>query len=311
MFLAYKGVFQIDDSEIYQVMNHCKKIGCLPMVHAENGNLVVEGQKKMISLGILGPEGHPQSRPSAVESEATHRAITIAGQIGVPLYVVHVMSKDAMEEIRRGREKGQIIYGEPILSGLALDDSWYYHKDKEVAMRYVMSPPIRSKEDQKALRFGLKSGVLNLVGTDHCTFTQKQKLMGLNDFTKIPNGVNGVEDRMNVLWSDLVNENDILSPKDYVRVTSTKAAQIFNIYPRKGAILEGSDADVIILDPNKNKTISAKTHHQNLDYNVYEGKKIKGVVITTISRGVVVWENDKLSVEKGAGRFVECPKIHF
>jgi len=263
----------------------------------------------MLSMGITGPEGHPQSRPSVVEGEATHRAITIAGQVGVPLYIVHVMSKDAMEEIQRGHSKGQIIYGEPILSGLALDDSCYYNKNKEIAMRYVMSPPIRSKSDQIALRFGLKSGLLSLVGTDHCTFTQKQKLMGLNDFTKIPNGVNGVEDRMNILWSELVNESNLLSPMDYVRVTSTKAAQIFNIYPRKGAILEGSDADIIILDPEKIKTISAKTHHQNIDYNIYEGKTIKGVVTTTISRGVVVWENDILKVEKGAGKFIECKKI--
>lgn len=216
------------------------------------------------------------------------------------------MSRAAMEEVARGKARGVNVIGEPVAAGLTLDDSAYYQADKEVARRFVMSPPIRSKSDQEALRHGLKSGLLSLVGTDHCAFNSEQKKMGANDFTKIPNGVNGVEDRLNVLWTDLVN-GGYLSPKDFVRVTSTEAAKIFNIYPRKGAIMAGSDADVIILDPKKRKTISAKKHHQNIDYNVYEGKKLKGVVVTTISRGIVVWDNGVLTAVRGAGRFVETP----
>lgn len=303
MFLAYKNVFQIEDYEFMKVMETCKKLKCIPMVHAENGDAVIYGQEKMKSMGITGPEGHPLSRPSIVEGEATRRAALFAEVTGSPLYVVHVMSKDSMDEISRAKERGVKIIGEPILAGLTLDETGYWNKDWDQASRYVMSPPIRGIEHQKALRNGLKSGLLSLIGTDHCTFTTEQKRMGKNDFTKIPNGTNGVEDRMNVIWSELVNSG-ILSPMEYVRSTSTQAAKIFNIYPQKGAILEGSDADVIILNPNAKKIISAKSHHQNIDYNVFEGKEIKGVVETTISRGVIVWEDGKLTVVKGAGRFV-------
>jgi len=306
MFLAYKNVFQIEDYEFMKVMEICTKLKCIPMVHAENGDAVIYGQEKMKKLGIMGPEGHPLSRPASVEGEATKRAALFAEITGSPLYVVHVMSKDSMDEISNAQSRGVKIVGEPVLSGLSLDESGYWKKNWDEASRYVMSPPIRSIEHQRAIRNGLKSGLLSTIGTDHCTFTTEQKRMGKDDFTKIPNGVNGVEDRMNIIWSDLVYTGE-LSPNEYVRATSTQAAKIFNIYPQKGAIFVGSDADIIILDPKATKTISAKTHHQNIDYNVYEGKKINGVVDTTISRGVIVWEDGKLTVVKGAGRFVPTP----
>ena len=208
-----------------------------------------------------------------------------------------------MEEVAHAKAKGYRIVGEPIAAGLSLDDSVYYKGSWMDRARFVMSPPIRGIEDQKALIAGLKNRILDLTGTDHCTFDSEQKKMGLGDFRKIPNGVNGLEDRMSVLFDKLVASGE-LSPSDFVRVTSTEAAQIFNIYPQKGAIQVGSDADIIILNPNATRIISAKTHHQNIDYNVYEGRQVKGVVEVTISNGKVVWENGQLNVEAGSGRFI-------
>lgn len=216
------------------------------------------------------------------------------------------MSKDSMEEIARAKAKGYRIVGEPIAAGLSLDESVYYNGDWLQRAKYVMSPPIRSIQDQKALIAGLKSKILDLTGTDHCVFDSEQKKMGMGDFRKIPNGVNGLEDRMSVLFDRLVKTGEI-SPSDFVRVTSTEAAQIFNIYPQKGAIQVGSDADIIILNPNATRVISAKTHHQNIDYNVYEGWEVAGVVEVTISNGKVVWENGQLNVEPGTGRFIPTP----
>ncbi|KAL9652463.1 hypothetical protein ABK040_000035 [Willaertia magna] len=307
MFLAYKGVFQVNDEELFKAMKKAKELGAITQVHAENGDLVVQGQNEMIAKGVTGPEGHPQSRPSNIEAEAVHRASEIAFAAGnAPLYIVHVMSKAAMEEVARAKAKGYRIVGEPIAAGLSLDESVYYEGDWMQRAKYVMSPPIRTKQDQEALVKGLKARILDLTGTDHCVFDSEQKKMGLNDFRKIPNGVNGIEDRMTVLFDRLVVTGE-LSPSDYVRVTSTEAAQIFNIYPKKGTIQVGSEADIILLNPNRKKTISAKTHHQNIDYNVYEGREVTGVVEVTISRGVVVWENDELKVESGHGQFVATP----
>ncbi|KAG2388114.1 hypothetical protein C9374_000964 [Naegleria lovaniensis] len=306
-FMAYKGVLQVDDANLYQGFKKALEIGAISQVHAENGDLVVEGQRKLFEMGVTGPEGHPQSRPKNVEAEAVHRAAEIAYSVGnAPLYIVHVMSKDAMDEIARAKAKGYRIVGEPIAAGLTLDESVYYNGDWLQRAKYVMSPPIRSKADQLALISGLKNKILDLTGTDHCVFDSEQKKMGLHDFRKIPNGINGLEDRMSVLFDKLVASGE-LSPSDYVRVTSTEAAQIFNIYPQKGAIQVGSDADIIVLNPNATRVISAKTHHQNIDYNVYEGWKVRGVVDVTISNGRVVWENGKLNVQAGSGRFIPTP----
>ncbi len=307
MFMAYKNVFQLDDQSLYEAFLTAKKLGAISMVHAENGELVVKGQERMTELGITGPEGHPMSRPKNVEAEATHRAAEIAFQAGnAPLYVVHVMSKDAMDEIGRAKEKGYNVIGEAVAPGLILDESVYYQGDWHKRAQNVMSPPIRSVEDQKALANGLKQGVLSLVGTDHCVFNTTQKEMGLKDFRKIPNGVNGLEDRMSLLFDKLVTKG-VISPSDYVRITSTEAAQIFNIYPRKGAIQVGSDADIIVLNPTASRTISAKTHHQNIDYNVYEGMNVKGTIDATLSFGRVVYEDGKMICVPGSGRFVPNP----
>ncbi|KAI5335017.1 hypothetical protein L3X38_025150 [Prunus dulcis] len=303
-FMAYKGSLMINDELLLQGFKKCKSLGALAMVHAENGDAADEGQRRMIALGITGPEGHALSRPPVLEGEATARAIQLAGFMNTPLYVVHVMSIDAMEEISKARKSGQKVIGEPVVSGLVLNDSWLWDPDFITAAKYVMSPPIRAAAHGKALQAALSMGTLQLVGTDHCPFNSTQKALGIDDFRKIPNGVNGIEERMHLVWDTMVESGQI-SVTDYVRVTSTECARIFNIYPRKGAIRAGSDADIIILNPNSSFEISAKSHHSRSDTNVFEGWRGKGKVEVTISGGRVVWLNDELKVFPGSGKYVE------
>ncbi|XP_011024994.1 PREDICTED: dihydropyrimidinase [Populus euphratica] len=309
-FLAYKGVLMVNDELLLEGLKRCKSLGALAMVHAENGDAVFEGQKRMIELGITGPEGHALSRPPLLEGEATARAIRLAGFVNTPLYVVHVMSIDAMEEIAKARKSGQRVVGEPVVSGLALDDSGLWDSDFTTASKYVMSPPIRASGHGKALQDALSNGVLQLVGTDHCVFNSTQKAFGIDDFRKIPNGVNGIEERMHLVW-DLMVESGQISVTDYVRVTSTECARIFNIYPRKGAIIAGSDADIIILNPNSTFAINARSHHSRTDTNVYEGRRGKGKVEVTIAGGRVVWENNELKVVPGSGKYIEMAPFSY
>eukprot|EP00775_Hariotina_reticulata_P003434 gene3434-3706_t len=300
-FMAYKvgdGVATHSQPMIVQP----RELGAVPQVHAENGEAVVLGQQLVYDAGVTGPEGHALSRPAVLEGEATARAIRLARFVGVPLYVVHVMSSDAMEEVARARQAGQRVIGEPVASGLALDESAMWDKNFTVAAAAVMSPPIRSKSHQEALKKALAGGVLQLVATDHAVFNSSQKLVGAKDFRIIPNGVNGLEERMHVRGDGAGGMGE-----DFVRVTSTAAAQIFNIYPRKGRIAAGSDADVIVLNPRVKHTISAATHNSLIDTNVYEGKEIQGKVTVTISRGRLVWYQGKLDVQPGSGRFIELP----
>jgi dihydropyrimidinase len=309
MFMAYKGVFQVNDQELYHAMERCKQLGALPMVHAENGDLVVEGQKKILQLGITGPEGHELSRPEEVEAEATGRAITIANRVGVPIYIVHVMSKGSALAILEGRNRGVKVYGEPIAAGLGVDGSHMYHKCWRHAAGYVMGPPLRPDPSTKEYLMKLLStGELSCVGTDNCTFNSDQKAMGKDNFSQIPNGVNGIEDRMSVVWEKGVHAG-LLSPTDFVRVTSTSAAQIFNIYPRKGRIDVGSDADIVIWNGEAKRVISKDTHHHAVDFNIFEGMEVHGVAEITISRGRVVWENGVLKTVKGSGRYI--PRLCF
>ncbi|KAL0459115.1 UNVERIFIED_CONTAM: Dihydropyrimidinase [Sesamum latifolium] len=309
-FLAYKGSLMISDELLLEGFKKCKSLGALPMVHAENGDAVFEGQKRMIELGITGPEGHALSRPPALEGEATSRAIRLAGFVNTPLYVVHVMSIDAMEEIAKARKSGQKVIGEPVVSGLVLNDTVLWDPDFQTAAKFVMSPPIRAPGHGKALQAALSTGVLQLVGTDHCTFNSTQKALGIDDFRKIPNGVNGLEERMHLVWDTMVVSGQI-SVTDFVRVTSTECARIFNIYPRKGAILVGSDADIIILNPNSSFRISSNSHHSRSDTNVYEGRKGKGKVEVTIAGGKIVWENDELKAVPGSGKYIKMPPFNY
>uniref|UniRef100_A0A7N0THU3 dihydropyrimidinase n=3 Tax=Kalanchoe fedtschenkoi TaxID=63787 RepID=A0A7N0THU3_KALFE len=303
-FLAYKGSFMVSDELFLEGLKKCKSLGALAMVHAENGDAIVEGQKRMIELGITGPEGHPLSRPPVLEGEATARAIRLAGFVNTPLYVVHVMSSDAMEEIAKARKSGQKVIGEVVSAGLALDDTKVWDPDFITAAKFVMSPPVRAPGHDKALQGALSTGILQLVATDHCTFNSTQKAFGIDDFRKIPNGVNGLEERMHVVWDTMV-ESGKISVTDFVRVTSTECAKIFNIYPKKGAILAGSDADVIILDPKASVKITAATHHSRSDTNVYDGRTGKGKILVTIAGGRIVWQNGELKVTPGTGKYIK------
>lgn len=305
-FMAYKGAIMADDEVLVNSFTRAWELGALPTVHAENGELVWQLQRKLMELGITGPEGHPQSRPPEVEGEAANRAIRIAQALKTPVYLVHVSAKESLGEVIRARNEGQRVFGEVLAGHLLLDDSVYLNTDFDTAAAHVMSPPFRPKGHQEALWRGLQSGNLQTTATDHCCFCADQKAMGKDDFTKIPNGTGGVENRMEVLWHAGVNTGK-LTMNEFVRVTSTNAAQIFNMYPRKGSISVGADADLVIWDPEASKTISAKTHHQNVDYNIFEGMTVRGTASHTISQGKVVFKDGELSVERGAGRYIERP----
>jgi len=304
VFMAYKGALMMNDDELWQIFQRSAEIGALPLVHAENGDLVARLQDKYMAEGVTGPEGHAYSRPPEVEGEATNRAIMIADQAGVPLYVVHVSCEASHEAIRRARMLGKRVYGEPLIQHLTLDESEYLNPDWDYAARRVMSPPFRDKRNQDSLWAGLASGSLQVVATDHCAFTTEQKRMGLGDFRKIPNGTGGLEDRMPVLWTRGV-ETGRLTKNEFVAATSTNIAKILNIYPRKGAILVGSDADIVVLDPRKGKTISADKQFSAIDYNVFEGVAVTALPRFVLSRGDVVFTDGKLDVEDGHGKFVE------
>ena len=306
-FMAYKGALMIEDDEMFASFKRCKEIGALPMVHAENGDLVADMQQQMLEQGITGPEGHAYSRPPEFEGEAANRAITIADAAGVPLYVVHVSCEQAHEAIRRARQKGMRVYGEPLAQFLTLDESEYFKGDWMHSARRVMSPPFRNKEHQASLWAGLQSGSLQVVATDHAAFTSEQKLMGKDNFCLIPNGSNGLEERLAVLWTEGV-ETGRLTPSEFVAVTSTNIAKILNIYPKKGAIVEGADADIVVWDPKISKTISVSNHHSILDYNVFEGFNVSAQSRFTISRGDVIWAwGQNSQPNPGRGRSVPRP----
>ncbi len=305
-FMAYKNAIMCDDETLVNSFKRCKELGALATLHAENGELVYVLQQDIFNQGITGPEGHPLSRPPEVEGEAANRAIRIAEVLGVPVYIVHTSCIDALEAITRARLEGQIVFGEVLAQHLVIDDSVYRHPDWRTAAHYVMSPPFRSREHQAALWRGLQAGMLQTTATDHCCFCTPQKEAGREDFRKIPNGTGGIEDRMGVLWHHGVRTGR-LTPSQFVAATSTNAARIFNLYPKKGTIQVGADADLVVWDPNKTRTISAATHHQNIDFNIYEGMEITGNAAVTLSRGMVVWEDDQLRTERGRGRYVDRP----
>lgn len=302
-FLAYKGALMVNDDELFSSFSRVGDLGGLAMVHAENGDVVAELSARLLAAGNTGPEAHAYSRPPQVEGEATNRAIMIADMAGVPLYVVHTSCEDSHEAIRRARMAGKRVWGEPLIQHLTLDESEYFNPDWDHAARRVMSPPFRSKAHQDSLWAGLQSGSLSVVATDHCAFTTAQKRFGVGDFTKIPNGTGGLEDRMPMLWTYGVSTGR-LTPNEFVAVTSTNIAKILNCYPKKGAVLVGADADLVVWDPEKSKVISAGTQQSSIDYNVFEGKAVKGLPRYTLSRGMVAVNDGKVQTEEGHGKFV-------
>jgi dihydropyrimidinase len=305
-FMAYKNAIMADDEIMYQSFNRALALGAMPTVHAENGELVYQLQRKLLAEGITGPEGHPLSRPPAAEGEAASRAIRFAEVIGVPLYIVHVSCKDALDEIIRARNAGLRVYGEVLAGHLLVDESVYRNPDFTFAAAHVMSPPFRAKPHQEALWQGLQGGNLQTTATDHCCFCADQKAAGRDDFSKIPNGTGGVEDRMAVLWTHGVNSGR-LTPEEFVAITSANAARIFNLYPRKGSISVGADADIVVWDPEASKTISAKTHHQQVDFNIFEGMQVRGLPSHTVSQGKLTYVKGELRAERGAGRYLKRP----
>ncbi|MEO0676887.1 MAG: dihydropyrimidinase [Pseudomonadota bacterium] len=302
-FLAYKGALMVNDDELYSSFQRLSELGATAMVHAENGDVVAEMTAKLLAEGNTGPEAHAYSRPSQVEGEATNRAIMIADMAGVPLYVVHVSCEEAHEAIRRAKQNGKRVWGEPLIQHLTLDESEYFNPDWDHAARRVMSPPFRNKKHQDSLWAGLMSGSLSVVATDHCAFTTEQKRTGVGDFSKIPNGTGGLEDRLPMLWTHGVATGR-LTPNEFVAVTSTNIAKILNCYPKKGAVLVGADADLVVWDPKKEKTIGADTQQSAIDYNVFEGHHVKGLPRFTLTRGHVAVHDGEIRTQEGHGKFV-------
>ena len=305
-FMAYKNAIMCDDETLINSFTRARELGAIATVHAENGDLVFQLQKETFEKGVSGPEGHPLSRPPEVEGEAANRAIRIAEVLNVPLYVVHNSCRQSLEAITRARNEGQRVFGEVLAGHLLIDDSVYRDEDFAFAAAHVMSPPFRPKENQEALWRGLQSGNLQTTATDHCCFCADQKAAGKDDFRLIPNGTAGIENRLEVLWHHGVGTGR-LTMNEFVRITSTNAAQIFNIYPRKGSISAGADADIVVWDPQATKTISTQTDHQNVDHNIFEGMAVKGCASHTISQGKLVYADGELDVERGAGRYVDRP----
>lgn len=305
-FMAYKNAIMCDDETLVNSFKRALELGAMPTVHAENGELVYLLQQEVAKMGITGPEGHPLARPPMVEAEAANRAIAIAGVLGVPIYVVHVSCAEAAQAIAAARARGQRVYGEVLAGHLVIDDSVYRDPDFAKAAAHVMSPPFRPKGHQEALWQGLQSGQLHTTATDHCTFCAAQKAMGKDNFAKIPNGTGGVEERLAVIWDAGVNTGR-LTPSEFVAITSANTAKLFNIYPRKGFVGVGADADLVVWDPKATHTFSAKTQYSKGDFNIFEGRTVQGMPSHTISQGVVTFAKGELRAEMGKGRYIKRP----
>lgn len=301
-FMAYKGALMIDDRQMVGLMQEVKKQGGMVTVHATNGDMIDYLVAKFKAEGKRAPVYHCLSQPEVTEAEATGRFADLANYCEVTGYIVHMTCEGALNQIRRAAHRNQRVFAETCIQYLILDAS-LYEQDFDGA-KWVMSPPLRQKKDQAALWAGINQGTVQVVATDHCPFVWEKKLMGKDDFSKIPNGHPAIENRMELLFSEGVQKGKI-SLNKFVEVSSTNAAKIFGMYPQKGTIGIGADADLVIFDPNHKHTISAQTHHMNVDYSAYEGWKLTGKCKTIILRGQVAIDDGKVCIEKGYGKFIK------
>lgn len=310
LFMAYPGVFLADDATIFRAMSAAGKRGGLVCMHAENGIVINEIIKRFLADGRTAPKYHALTRPTIAEAEGVHRAIAIAEMAESPVYIVHLSCTDALNQVRQARDRGISAFAETCPQYLfhSIED----YGDGWDGAKYVMTPPLREKHNCGELWKGLKMDDLQVISTDHCPFCMKeQKELGIGDFTKIPNGAPGVENRLALIYNGGVVENRI-SLNRFVELTSTAAAKMFGMFPKKGTIAVGSDADIVIFDPNGETTFGVEHEHMNVDYSSYEGWTIKGKVETVLSRGQVVIQNGEHTGKQGDGQFIkrgECVKI--
>src|SRR5215212_8118888 len=304
LFMAYPGVFMVDDATIFRALRKTGENGGLVCMHAENGGVIDLLVREALRKGEKAPKYHALTRPPRAESEATGRAIALAEMAGVPIYIVHLSSADALQKVREARDMGLPAYAETCPQYLLLSYDNYEEPGFDGA-KYVMSPPLRPKETQDRLWRGLGSNDLQAISTDHCPFCMKeQKTLGQDDFSKIPNGAPGIETRMSLVYDGGVRTGRI-SVNRFVELTSTSPAKIFGLFPRKGTIAPGSDADIVIFDPEKTQRLSVKTLHMKVDYNPYEGREVTGVTETVLSRGRVIIDNGKFTGKAGGGAFLK------
>jgi dihydropyrimidinase len=309
IFLAYKNFFGVDDGEMYQTLSLAAKLGVIVTAHCENAELVSQRQRELIAQGKTGPEWHEPSRPEAVEAEGTHRFATFLDATGAAGYVVHLSSEPALRMATRAKERGTRLWIESVIPHFILDKT-YAERPGVEGMKHVMSPPLRDKRNHKVLWDALAAGFIDTVGTDHCPFDTAQKLLGKDAFTQIPNGIPGIEERVNLLYTYGVKRGN-LDIHRFVDAASTRPAKLFGLFPRKGTIAVGGDADFVVYDPNHKGIISAKNQHVNNDYNGFEGMEIDGRPSVVTVRGKVQVRDGAFVGDKGHGHFLRREPSHF
>ena len=310
IFLAYKGAFGIDDAELYQTLKLAKELGVIVTAHCENETLIAERSRELLAAGLTGPGQHHESRPPIVEAEGVHHLMTFAELTGAATYIVHLSCQEALAEAIAARQRGVRVAVETLIQFLTLDKNYAELPDFE-GSKYVMSPPLRDKKNQEILWHGLRDGLIQTVATDHAPFDFKtQKPMGKDDFTKIPNGIPSLEERVTLLYTHGVKTGK-LDLHTFVNVASTQVAKLFGLFPRKGTIQPGADADLVIFDPAYRGTISVKNQSMNVDYSAFEGWPIKGRPETVTVRGQAAVRNGKFVGQMGRGQFLARPPGHF